>query len=361
LYHKLLDTFRARTISHADLKDLVFGQQHYGTQRFFVARHGQCHTVTLEQFPHCEFLERWQETPFEAHSYRQYLDAEWGYKCAEENTEANQRENIQRFIDLYRSVAERAREKGPRRAFLKPIIVTERLDGRKVIIHGNHRAAVALKLGLDMPACYYSRRRFLAKTAVKMVPKERYGDYKGQMPQQSLFVDGREVVRGRHRGMKDRFRYVTPTDLRGSSVLELGCSIGSHCFLAAQGGATSVVGVDCRPERVSIAIRLNAFFAAPCYFEAQDVCGTLTHIQPVDTVLCFTLLDDVPDQKALARTIVANTKKVLYIEGVQERVEAYDFLLNKEYFRMIDRVGCVVDQPGRGSRRYLYRCEVHRD
>jgi hypothetical protein len=360
IYRRLLDTIRARAIPHAQVAGLLFAQQHCGTQDFFIARQGQCHTVPVAQFPHVDFLRHHRQSPAGPHAYRDYLNAEWDYKFPGENTEARREANIQSFLKLYQSVSDRAAQYGPARAFIEPVRVCRRPDGRILIIHGNHRAAAALVLGLDLPARFISPRRFLAKTPVKRVPRERYGDSKGLTAEQSLFLDGREVVHGRDRAAINRFRLIDPADLKNRSVLEFGCGIGSHSFLAAQHGAASVLGVDSRPELISIAIRLNAFFAAPCYFLAADNVSEHEKIAAADTALCFTLPDKDTDKKALAGAITRNTRHVLYIEFPVGMEKAWDFLLNKNYFQTIDKLGEIHCGHPHNTTGILYRCQIRR-
>jgi SAM-dependent methyltransferase len=356
-YRRLLDRCRARMIPRDDVADLLFAQQHYGTQDFFTDRHGQCHTIPMSQCPHYEFLKNHLNAPNGPHSYRDYLNAEWDYKFPGENSESRRESNIQNFIKLYQSVSSRANQYGPARAFLEPIRLCRRPDGRTLIIHGNHRAAVALRLGLDIPARYESSKRFLAKTAVKMVPKERFGDYKGQIPCQSLFLNDREIVRGRDRATADRLELIAPADIENRTVLELGCRIGSHCFLAAQRGAASVVGVDARPERISIAVRLNAYFSQPCYFVAADAGADHPKIKPADTVFCFDLLDSAADKHALAKTLIQIARRVLYIETAEKPDWPARFSLDR-YFRTIDNLGDIAGPHEKTGRRTLYRCEI---
>lgn len=79
----LIANLKAERVSSKDLNQLVFGQQHLGTQQFFIEKYGQYHTILLNQFPHYLFLKNNLDNPFSDHIYAKYLKASWQYLYGE--------------------------------------------------------------------------------------------------------------------------------------------------------------------------------------------------------------------------------------------------------------------------------------
>ncbi len=353
---KLVSNMRARTLSHGEFDQLVFGQQHVGTQQFFMNKYGQYHTIELPHFPHYIFLNEHLEEPFSKHIYAEYLECSWDYLYGQDNTRERRVEKIKSYISLYQSIARR--DELNKRAFDFPIEVCPRRDGKLVIIHGNHRAAIALKLGLDINAITISPRKYLRNVA--MVPQEFYGSARLDMPYQSIFNGEEELVRGRRPDVLERIRMIAECDLKEKAVLDLGCNVGSNCYLAAQAGAAAVVGVDNSPRLISAAVRLNSYFAAPCTFIVHDLNTELTDCEAAHTVICFSLAQHIPDKSGLVKTIINKTKNVLYFEGHANTSQSnYDYLLNGEFFSSIELLGYTRNGIHTNKRtRPLFRCQI---
>src|SRR5262245_66248727 len=64
---------------------------------------------------------------------------------------------------------------------------------------------------------------------------------------------------------------IFPADLRGKSVLDVGCKYGFFCFEAARRGAARVVGLDVDPDSVRKARLLASCLSSPVEFELADV------------------------------------------------------------------------------------------
>ena len=352
----LIANLKAERVSSKDLNQLVFGQQHLGTQQFFIEKYGQYHTILLNQFPHYLFLKNNLDNPFSDHIYAKYLKASWQYLYGEANTSELRAQRIKEFINLYDSIAKR-KEYGDR-AIKLPITLCERPDGKLIIIHGNHRAAIALRLGLDVRVNIIDYKKHLQK--ITFVPDEFYGAGRLHMPYQSVFDGEVELVRGRRPDTLERMKMMDEEDLKNKSVLDFGCNIGSSCYLAIQFGVCCATGVDYSPKLISAAIRLNSYFAKPCGFLVHDLNKELSNVEPADTVFCFSIAEHIKNKSALVKTIAKNTKSVLYFEGHSNTAQKdYDYLLNKKYFSKIELIGYLKDAVDSKSRtRPFFRCEI---
>jgi len=357
LYGKLASPLSHRRIPHNELGRLLFGQQHILTQDFFLARFGKYHTIELQDLPHYKFLCEDLDSPFSDNLYSQYLACSWDYYYGKErNTQERRKQQIESYLKLYKEI--RSRKHLRQDAIRSPIKVCQRPDGRILIVDGSHRAAIALRLGLDVPATFISPLNHLSK--VVRVPWEFYGTARLNRPYRSVFHGGRELIKGRRRDTYERMQEIEPADLEGQTVLDLGCNIGASCFIATEFGASRAVGVEVSPKIATAAVRLNAYFAMPCYFVVHDLSKCLSGIDRFDTVLCFSLAKHLNSTEGIVATIKRAAGKVLYFEGHAGTKQAeYEYLLNARNFSRIELIGYGRDGIHTEKRtRPLFRCEV---
>ena len=282
----------------------------------------------------------------------QYLRESWNYlKGPENNTEEQRRQQVDKFLALYEDVRNAGR-------FSVPIKVCKRYDGRYILIDGNHRASIALKLGLPIFAKLIRPAEHLRN--VSLVKGEFYGTGRLNMPCQSIFYGKKELVRGRRPDIYERIQKIFPADLYEQSVMDLGCNMGANCYTAVSLGARSAAGVDNSPDLITAAIRMNAFFAAPCRFIVHDLNAELTEVEPADTVFCFSITRHLKELTGLVRTLQAKTKKVLYFEGhPHSKLEDYPQILNNDIFPTIELIGYNRDNIDHPSKtRPFFRCEI---
>jgi hypothetical protein len=355
----LISRFRTRRtqalttieLSHSSVAELLFGQQHLGTQEFFRLRNGQAHTVPVPCFPHAEFLEGWlQKHQASDNPYLQYLEASWSYYFpGGGNTPAKRIARVERFANQFQRIAQQAE--------LMPIQVCRRPDGRYVIVDGNHRAAIAYRLGRGLKAEVLPLAQRLSQ--ITCIPDEFYGSKRLEKPYQSIFHGGQCLLEGRRTDVAARIRHISEADLRGKSVLDLGCNLGMSCYLAAERGAAMLVGVEGSPNIATAAVRLNSLLAAPCRFIQHDLnreldCGKF------DTVFCFSVINHVQNKDAIVRTLDKAIGKVLYFEGhAQTSLADYTYFLNKSRFSRIELLAHTSDGVHATSKtRPLWRCEI---
>ena len=341
----MLNPFGMKKIKPQDMENLIFGQQHYGTQDFFTERLGQYHTIPVRDFPHFQFLDRYLEDP--------YGDTpSWSYlKTPDKNTDELRKARVDELLALYYEVKQAGK-------FTTPILVCKRPDGKYILIDGNHRAAIALKLGIPLSAQLVKPADHLRK--ISLVKGEYYGTGRLGMPYQSLFYRSKELVRGRRPDILERLKMVAPDDLKGKSLIDLGCNLGANCYSAVFFGVRSAVGVDYSRALISAAIRMNAYYAAPCHFSVHDLNDELTDIEPADTVFCFSVTSHLKHLNGLVSTLRKLTQKVLYFEGHSNtNLKNYSQVLNRDNFSKIELIGYNRDSIDRATyRRPFFRCEV---
>ncbi|HSJ96904.1 MAG TPA: methyltransferase domain-containing protein, partial [Myxococcota bacterium] len=104
-----------------------------------------------------------------------------------------------------------------------------------------------------------------------------------------------------------------PADLRGRSVLDLGCGAGQRCFEAARRGARRVVGIEVDPAAVGAARREARRTGLPvevAHADAEQAAldGAFDH------VLCLGVLEWARDPLRLLARLVDHTAERLVIE-----------------------------------------------
>lgn len=343
-------------IPHEELGGLLFGQQTAATQGFFTRHFGQYHTIPLANFPHTQFFESHLEDPFSDHLYAQYLAASWTYYYEDTNTQARRLEFIKKKIDQFRFIESRKRL-GPD-AIGPPIVLADGPDCRTIIVDGNHRAAIAYAMGIDAVAVFIPYREHLRR--IISIPQEFYGTKKLRMPYQSISHRGQLLLQGRRQDLQERIQLMDPHDLKGKSVLDLGCNIGMNCYLAVEAGAREAVGIDRSKRLVTAAARINCYFAAPCRFLVQDLDKEPSELGRFDTVFCLSVAAHVKDPGMLVTWCQAAAKETVYFEGhAKTKRDDYVYLLNSDNFSAIDLIGHTHDGRQFGTKtRPLFRCKM---
>lgn len=332
-----------------EVRQLLFGQQHIGTQSYFTQRLGQYHTIPLSEFPHRQFLRALVAgDPQPELPYLEYLESSWRHYYGPQKNNPEQRlERARRFAEQFQLLSVSRQ--------IPAIRVCRRPDGRLVVIDGNHRASIADQLGLPLQAELVPLERHLRN--ISTIPDEFYGSKRLDKPYQSIVYRGKELLEGRRKDIVERMQLIRPGDLQGKRVIDFGCNLGMSCYLAAELGASHVEGVEGSRHITSAAIRLNAIFAAPCFFQQHDLSQEL-NAGKFDTVFCFSIMNHVKDKMAFVRTIDRALGGILYFEGHARTSQTdYSFLLNEQRFSQIELLGYTRDGiHSTANSRPLWRC-----
>ncbi len=318
--------------TYLDAEELYFGQQHAGTIGFLGPEYW---TIPMVEFPQVKYLQG--DTEY----YRQYLRNSFSVTRVGKNIDEEVENQVRKFEKL-KTQLERAECR-------EPVQFTTRLDGKKIILDGNHRAAILALQNKKIPAIEIPLYQFLTRKVIQN-KEETFGTRKQGLPYQSLFLNEKEILTGRRRDILDRMKLMYRGDLENKTVLDMGCNIGSSTLLAKQFGATDVVGVDVSPKIITTAIRLNvALFCLPCKFTYKSF-AEVTNIGTFDTGFVFSLDAHVKNDAVLAQNIKQNIKSVVYFEchrghDMPEQI--------RSIFSKIDFIGYTDT-----LRRKFYRCQL---
>ncbi|MDQ0255358.1 16S rRNA G966 N2-methylase RsmD [Evansella vedderi] len=310
-----------------DPKELFFGQQHIGTAELFGEHY---HTVPLTETPHYQFLLGNDVL------YLDYLQASWGYLKPRKNRIEEKKRKLKKFETLLSDILHDGCQ--------SPIKVCKRMDGKYVVIHGNHRASICLYLGREIKAKEISMERHLKKIT------KQPSRYSGVNDDGKTYQKLLQIITGNldKNDSSTNLPYIKSEDLKGKTVLDVGCGYGMYSFYAAMEGATKVMGLDVSNQLLTAAIRANTLFAKPCYFKNVDF-SQPCQLEKADTTFVFAG-EEYFNHKILADNLINHTKKVVYFETTHNSEVPKEL---KEIFSTIQLMGST-----EAGNRKIYRCEM---
>lgn len=236
-----------------DPDSLLFAQHRATTWELFAP---DWLAVGIERFPHYRYLQG------DAAAYKRYLKASW------------------RKVDVRAGVSRLGRMRSvPSAELAEPITVCRRGDGW-LVVDGNHRAALRAFRGEEITATEITAQEYAERIIAN--PGSRWGTKPGK-PYQTIELDGVSIP-GR-RCLDDRHGLIWSEDLRGRSVLDLGCNLGMASHYAHRMGARDVEGWEADWGVATSAVRLAVLAGVPIEFRYVDV-GVAEPVER-DTCLAF--------------------------------------------------------------------------
>ncbi len=136
------------------------------------------------------------------------------------------------------------------------------------------------------------------------------------LAQESMTYQNIELPFGLSTGGYDRSPTalkIFPQDMKGKSVLDLGCCLGYFGFEALKRGAERVVGYDMDPDNIRKARMLASCLGLPAEFRCADI-----EREPIteqfDFVLCLNVLHHLRNPLAVLDNLVSITRERLILE-----------------------------------------------
>jgi predicted RNA methylase len=330
-------------VEHKDIPDLLYLWPQLNTREYYIRTEGQCHTFPALNQPRFHFLKALLELPMDQ-AVQKFIAVSKEYAPNGWHPNATNGANYGRnMLTLYNDIKENGIQ--------EPIALLEGPPGgtgRLILQEGNHRAIIAHFLGRGLEATV--RNSKLSMFGEWNRPTDK------RLPlYQSIFIDGEELVAGQRRDGLERINCVRPEDLKGKSVLVLGCFNGRDCFMAGERGASRIVGVDIEANVLNAALREATYYGYPTDFIKYDLNSPLD-IGEFDTVLAFSIYNSVADHSILAQTM--RKGQVIYFEGHVLLPILSDEAYRERYAEAIGsfRNTELVYTVGEGERR-MYRME----
>ncbi len=279
--------------------------------------------------------------------YRAYLAASWGVERA---SEFDQR------LSEFRShlAATRIGKK------IAPSILTRLIGGdSQFVVDGNHRAAFAAALGTSLEAQIWEpQAAFMTFSKVK----EFYGTDNRNMPYQSVFLGGKEVIAGRRNDAIERLSLIPKRVIAGKTVLDVASNVGMSSLIARSMGAKACLGLEVSPGMVSLAMRFAMFDDAypEVKFHQFDVdSDNLGDDVTFDTAFMFSIHHHLQNPSKLIEIAGKNVERYVVFEGHPNTARGdYADFFESGLFRSVEQIGSLPESIFNSNRnRLLWLCE----
>ena len=260
---------------------LLFGQQNINNFKFFGDNYVN---ILINETPHYKFLQK------NIKIYSNYLKFSW----------KNKERSIDDKIIEYTKLKENILKNG----INEPILTAKRFNEDELIVHGNHRAAIAKFCDIEL---FKKDVYYLDFFSLKNI---RYGLNNGNRPYQSIFYNNKEVIKGRRNDLLDRFNCIDIADIENKIVLDIGCNIGANCILVNK-FAKKMIGIDIDVNIINQAIKLAVYFNENIDYRLIDFCKIN---EKIDTCFLFAVDKHINDNNKIAKFINKKVLSVCYFE-----------------------------------------------
>lgn len=295
------ETPRLMTVKHADIPSLLYFWPQLNTQAYFLHTLGQAHTISVLNQERAVFMDALLKKPF-GEAVNDFITYSKSRKTGWNHDQKTGAAYGKKLLNFYNFVKQNG--------LPGKIILREGPPGgtgRLIVYDGNHRLVIAHHLGLDVPAQVYSCEFSLRQEwASRKSKASKYHLY------QSIFLDGKEIIRGARRDALDRMNAVRSEDIEGKRILVLGANNAHDCFMVGERGAAHAHGVDINAEELNYAMRINTYYGLPVTLQQFDLKQPFDGGQ-FDTILAFSIYDK-SDKAALVKTLTT-AGGVVYFEG----------------------------------------------
>jgi len=306
---------------------LYFSQQNIRTQYLGI-------NLLLEDTPHYDFV----KNNGESLRYVDYLKESWKYYYPNKSREEAEK-MISEKIKSFKGLIYDIKVNGIR----NPIIVFKNLNNKTMIFDGNHRASIALYLGLEIPLQYISLKEAVRRRTKN--PNIFYGSKNKGIPYQSIYTpNGILVLEGRRTDLVKRREMIDIEDIRNKVVLDIGCNYGNSLLL--MDCAKQRIGIDKEADILTSAVRIATIFEQEIDFRQFNLNQIYTELEPVDTALIFSVDAHLQTLDGLIDIIKNKVKGIVYYE-------------THEGYKIPDEICSLfnkIELRGKLGSRKLYKC-----
>lgn len=102
-------------------------------------------------------------------------------------------------------------------------------------------------------------------------------------------------------------------DVKGKTILDVGCNVGALACEIMRRGARRVIGLEFHPERVELCEKLFAQFGFDGEFHQVDL-RTLEELPKADITFCCSVCDYIADWRGLYKKVATATGEHLCLE-----------------------------------------------
>jgi hypothetical protein len=343
---------RTETLTPDSLRKLNFYQFKARTARFFFELLGRC-SVQIVDTPHYSLATALhsgdaEEIARAAAFYRAYLSASWNL----DETDNSITQRLGRFQESFLQFK--------RTGFkVNPTIISLPTDSDYYVVDGNHRISFAAALDQAQKVdILRPDEAFLKFNRVK----EFYGTGNKNMPYQSLYLNGQEVIAGRRRDLVDRLSMIPPEVILGKSVLDLASNVGMSSILARSFGANFCLGLEYSAAMVDIASRfamISGEHPAVLFRQYNIDTDALPGDQKFDTAFMFSIHDHLKNPSRLTDIVANNVRSYVVFEGHPgDKAKKYAEFFKSDLFESVSEIGRLHTSRSRQDEsRLLWLCK----
>lgn len=159
------------------------------------------------------------------------------------------------------------------------------------------------------------------------------------IPYQSFDIDNEKYC-GRRSNPESIHQLIQAADIENKTILDLGCNIGTHTYIAKKRGAKIAIGVEKYQDMLLFATRINNFNKLnQIYFVEHDLNQIYQHNS--DTVFCFSVDAHIDNKNNLLETLKM-AKNCIYLEThANKTIQDYEWLLKE--FKNYELLGTTDD------------------
>lgn len=132
---------------------------------------------------------------------------------------------------------------------------------------------------------------------------------------QSIWFGGEQIVKGGRDDMRKRMSLIRKEDIKGKTIIDIGCNLGAASFWAIENGAKWCEGIDVVPEGIELANKIAEELKVNCSFKVADF--GVPQIKNGDVAFMFACHDDIAkEDPKKQKVLLDNLKKypVIYFE-----------------------------------------------
>ena len=182
---------------------------------------------------------------------------------------------------------------------------------------------------------------------------------------QHFTIDGKTLIEGEHQERcAERTGWIERLDLRGKSVLDLGCNLGLFTINAARRQAKLATGIDIQPAVIKAADCIREFLQLEnCRFQVMDLTRPEGRqaVEPADVVFAFAVYDHLTGRHRqthpselehryleITQWLAGLTKELLIVEFHNHQQKWADFfreLLLEHGFDIVSAEITTIERP----------------
>ena len=132
---------------------------------------------------------------------------------------------------------------------------------------------------------------------------------------QSIWFNGEQIVKGGRDDMSKRMSLIRKEDIKGKTIIDIGCNLGAASFWAIENGAKWCEGIDVVPEGIELANKIAKELKVNCSFKVADF--GVPQIKNGDVAFCFACHDDIAKEDPKKQKVLLDNLKqypVIYFE-----------------------------------------------